>query len=170
MSVEVEGFEDIGKVIDSTVTEICENIDSSTRSSAEEARLRAEMGFAFAEYPGDNDVEVEKTETQSGDSYTIDITASGNAVTFIEFGTGVRYVANEHPLAAENGMIRGEYGQGRGASPKGWLYRGIAGNSDAEPSTKVPGLMHTYGNPAAMAMYNAANEMERKIDEGIDRA
>ena len=39
----------------------------------------------------------------------IAVVAVGSATLFIEFGTGVKYPDN-HPEAAEHGMIRGGYG------------------------------------------------------------
>lgn len=167
MSVQIDGFEDIADVIEEAVRDVCEGVDYAARASAAEAEKSAENGYALAEYPGVNDVVVKSTETETDETLDIDVAAEGDSVLFIEFGTGVKYTSEPHPLAEEYGMIRGEYGEGRGANPKGWLYKGVAGNSDAQPSTKVPGLMHTRGNPASMAMYNAGQLLEQEIDRRL---
>ena len=62
----------------------------------------ARANFSSAAYDGTNDVTV-RSETDG--TYTA-IVAEGNAVLFIEFGTGVFY-PDKHPEAAMLGMERG---------------------------------------------------------------
>lgn len=117
---------------------------------ATKALETAQANFNNAEYAGDNDVTVTREDISKTEKK---IVADGNATLFIEFGAGVRY-PDSHPEAGKLGVKHGTYGLGRGASPKGWRYRGSKGNA---PDTKVTksGLVHTYGNKANLCMYNA---------------
>ena len=69
----------------------------------------ASAKFQTAQYDGDNDVIVNRQPEWVGDNKLF-LTATGNAITFIEFGTGIHY-AEQHPKAAALGAIRGAYGQ-----------------------------------------------------------
>lgn len=79
------------------------------------------------------------------------IVAGGSAI-WIEFGTGVaRNTGTGHPRAGELGMSPwGTYGQGKGASPNGWWYKGDDGK-----------YHHTYGMPMTPFMYNTAQMMRK---------
>lgn len=105
----------------------------------------ASIQFSRAIYSGTNDVSVRVDNTGS----VAVIYAEGEAVAFIEFGSGDRY-GHGHPQADEFGMGPGTYPDGKGYwnNPKGWWY----GNSQ-----------HTYGNPPAMAMYQAVQAMTEQI-------
>jgi hypothetical protein len=110
----------------------------------------AQSGFAIADYDGVNDVVVSMEQTSSGYS----IVAAGEAVGFIEFGTGVR-----HPEWDNTGMDytppkHGTYGKGQGKNPHGWWFKQNEGGR----------ATHTYGNPPAEAMRTARDEIiERAI-------
>ena len=105
----------------------------------------ASIQFSRAVYSGTNDVSVRVDNTGS----VAVIYAEGEAVAFIEFGSGDRY-GHGHPQAGEFGMGPGTYPEGKGFwnNPKGWWY----GHSQ-----------HTYGNPPAMAMYQAVKTMTEQI-------
>ena len=105
----------------------------------------ASIQFSRAIYHGTNDVSVRVDNTGS----VAVIYAEGEAVAFIEFGAGDRY-GHGHPQAGEFGMGPGTYPSDKGLwnNPKGWWY----GNSQ-----------HTYGNPPAMAMYQAVQAMTEQI-------
>lgn len=106
---------------------------------------KATLGFSRAVYTGDNDVSV--SVEQIGDGYAI--RASGEAVLFIEFGSGVTY-GYGHPKPMQYGP--GTYpGNGHWDDPNGWYL----------PKDKGGG--HTYGNPPAAAMYNAGKSMEQEV-------
>jgi hypothetical protein len=77
------------------------------------------------------------------------IYAEGESVAFIEFGSGDKY-GHGHPQAGELGMGPGTYPEGKGHwdDPRGWWY----GHGK-----------HTYGNPPAMAMYQAVQAMTEQI-------
>ena len=108
----------------------------------------ASTGFALADYDGINDVQV--SMTQNGTSAVI--TAYGEAVGFIEFGTGIR-----NPEWNDSGMDytppkHGTYGEGQGKRPKGWYFKVGEGV-----------LQHTYGNTPAEAMRTARDVMVERV-------
>ena len=105
----------------------------------------ASARFETATYDGNNDVSVSVSETADG----IKIVASGQAVCFIEFGSGVAmgygYPDDQKPA----GIVGiGEYGKGHGATGEPWYY------AHGEKS---------LGNPPAMAMLNARDVMIENI-------
>lgn len=125
----------------------------------------ARVNFTGAVYAGDNDADVSVRILEDGRS--AELVASGQSVLFIEFGTGI---ANpEAPAEAVNAATpppvpHGEFGHHRARSRRGWLYRGSPGNApDTEPSTLVPGLIHTYGNEANTAMWRARETLIREL-------
>ena len=108
----------------------------------------ASIQFARAIYNGTNDVSVRVDDTGS----VAVIYAEGESVAFIEFGSGERY-GSGHPQAGELGFGPGTWsdgpdGKGHWDNPKGWWY----GHDQ-----------HSYGNPPAMAMYNAVQAMTEDI-------
>lgn len=107
----------------------------------------ASIQFARAIYTGSNDITVRVDDTGS----VAVIYAEGEAVAFIEFGAGITY-GYGHPQAGELGVGPGTYPDGKGHwdDPKGWWF----GSSQ-----------HTYGNPPAMAMYNAVQEIAKSVTE-----
>ena len=118
--------------------------------------FRARVDFTSAMYAGTNDVEVSVEPKDNG----FEIVATGQAVLFIEFGTGIKNP--EHPQSAEFGYAHGTYGKGHGAYEHGWVYYGEQGNA-GQPIRE--GVYRTLGNPPARAMYNASKEMREKIAE-----
>lgn len=115
---------------------------------------RARVEFTNAMYAGKNDVTISVTSTRTG----YKVVAKGQAVLFIEFGTGV--INPEHPQSDEFGFSHGTYGKGKGANEKGWVYVGEQGNA-GQPIRE--GVYHTYGNPPAKAMYYATKDMKALI-------
>lgn len=123
----------------------------------------ASAKFQTAQYDGENDVAVSRTP-EWVDENKLFLTATGNAVTFIEFGTGVHY-SEQHPKAAALGTIRGAYGQGKG-SRNTWGYYGQPGTNGKVIKENDKGtLVLTHGNPPARAMYDAAKEMRNRVAE-----
>ncbi len=107
----------------------------------------ASIQFARAVYDGTNDVSV-RVDDAGGVAV---IYAEGSAVAFIEFGAGSRY-GYGHPEAGQHGMGPGTYPNGKGHwdDPNGWWYR------HGE---------HSYGNPPAMAMYQAREEIVQQLTQ-----
>lgn len=115
---------------------------------AERGRDVASVKFASAKYDGTNDVSVRVDSTGS----VAVIYADGEAVAFIEFGSGARD-GHGHPKAGELGFgpstwSIGEEGKGHWDNPDGWYY---------EHGKK------SHGNPPAMAMYDAVQTMTAEI-------
>lgn len=105
----------------------------------------ASIQFSRAIYNGSNDVTVRVDNTGS----VAVIYAEGESVAFIEFGSGAKY-GYGHPQAGEFGVGPGTYPDGKGHwdDPKGWWY----GHGQ-----------HSYGNPPAMAMYEAVQKMTEQV-------
>lgn len=109
----------------------------------------ASVRFTTAMYDGENDSSV-SLETNK-DGYVI--VASGHAVAFIEFGAGVYHNTGEpYPNPRPDGIVGiGEYGKGYGKR-QAWGFKDDSGE-----------LVITHGNPAAMPMWYASEEMRSKI-------
>ena len=109
----------------------------------------ASVRFTTAMYDGDNDSNV----TLEANSNGYVILAEGNAVAFIEFGAGVYHNPGEpYPNPRPDGIVGiGEYGYGRGKR-KAWGYRDNGGD-----------IKITHGNPAAMPLWYASEEMRKNI-------
>ena len=117
----------------------------------------ASVRFTTAMYDGINDVNV--TLEKSGNSYAI--VARGTAVAFIEFGAGVYHNSGgAYPNPKPEGIVGiGEYGKGRGKR-RAWFYKGDAGTNG---EVQKNGVVKTRGNPAAMPMWYASEEMRNAI-------
>ena len=114
---------------------------------AKEASVR----FTTAIYDGVNDSSV--TMEPIKDGYCIK--AEGKAVAFIEFGAGVYHNPGEpYPNPRPDGIVGiGEYGKGLGKR-QAWGFKDESGE-----------LVITHGNPAAMPMWYASEEMRNAILE-----
>ena len=121
----------------------------------------ADAEFKTAQYDGDNDVIVNNVPEWLNDNQLF-ISASGQSITFIEFGTGVHYT-EQHPKADDFGYTRGAYGQGKGSQDT-WGYYGSPGtNGQIIKSNSKGDVVLTHGNPPARAMYDAGKEMRNEI-------
>lgn len=116
------------------------------RKLAEIGAEVARVQFSGAKYDGKNDVTVRVDDTGS----IAVIYAEGEAVAFIEFGSGA-LSGYGHPNARELGMGPGTFpGKGHWDDPKGWYY------AHDEKS---------YGNPPAMAMVAAVQAATEAVME-----
>ena len=117
----------------------------------------ASIRFTTAMYDGVNDVSVRLDREVNGYA----IVASGQAVAFIEFGSGVYHNTGEpYPNPRPAGVVGiGEYGQGKGKR-KAWFYKGEPGSNGV---VQKNGVVKTRGNPAAMPMWYASEEMRKSI-------
>lgn len=123
--------------LDRKAREICNRLASI-------GAVRASLGFARAIYNGHNDVSITVEQIDSG--YRIN--ADGEAVLFIEFGSGAMY-GYGHP--EPQGYGPGTYpGKGHWNDPNGWWY----GHGQ-----------HSFGNPPSAAMYEAEQEVKRSIEQ-----
>ena len=117
----------------------------------------ASIRFTTAMYDGVNDVTVTLDKTSNGYA----IVAEGEAVAFIEFGTGVYHNSGEpYPIPRPSGVVGiGEYGQGKGKR-RAWFYKGEAGTNG---ELQKNGVVKTRGNPASMPMWYASEEMKNAV-------
>ena len=111
----------------------------------------ASVRFTTAMYDGVNDSSVTLETISNG--YCIK--AEGKAVAFIEFGAGVYHNPGEpYPNPRPSGIVGiGEYGKGLGKR-QAWGFMDESGE-----------LVITRGNPAAMPMWYASEEMRSKIQK-----
>lgn len=140
--------------IKKAVSEVREYKNWVLKKETELRQRLAELGesvariyFATAIYDGSNDVRVRMDSTGS----VAVIYAEGKSVAFIEFGSGAKY-GYGHPQAGEFGVGPGTWsdgpnGKGYWDNPDGWHYAG----------------KRTWGNPPAMAMYEAVQRMTEQL-------
>jgi hypothetical protein len=109
----------------------------------------ASVRFITAMYDGTNDTDVTLEPIENG----YRIKAEGTAVFFIEFGAGVYHNPSEpYPKPRPEGIVGiGEYGKGMGKR-QAWGFHDESGE-----------LVITHGNPAAMPMWYASEEMRNSI-------
>ncbi len=111
----------------------------------------ASVRFTTAMYDGTNDSSVNLRITKNG----CVIEAKGKAVAFIEFGAGVYHNSGEpYPNSRPDDIVGiGEYGKGYGKR-QAWGFKDESGE-----------LVITHGNPAAMPMWYASEEMRSKLQQ-----
>lgn len=127
------------------------SVTETVKQATEIGKAEAQMRFAIAKYDGTKDVRITSTVRKR----TGTITASGESVLFIEFGTGLEA---ENPRDIPMGFYstaylpgswsEGPQGKGHWDNPHGWYY--------------AHGR-RTKGNPANKCMYDAAKEVERNV-------
>lgn len=152
MNVDVNAF-DYSSVsraqrrLDEYFADLIEKANTVCERLATIGAVRASLDFSRAIYNGTNDVAVTVEPIDNG--YAIH--ATGNAVLFIEFGSGATY-GYGHP--EPEGYGPGTYpGKGHWDDPNGWWY----GNHE-----------HSYGNPPAQAMYNAKRDIQAEVQRIAD--
>ena len=133
--------------LDEYFADLIEKANTVCERLASMGAVRASLDFSRAIYNGTNDVEVTVEPIDNG--YAIH--ARGNAVLFIEFGSGASY-GYGHP--EPEGYGPGTYpGKGHWDDPNGWWY----GNHE-----------HSYGNPPAAAMYHAKQDVLQEVQRIAD--
>ena len=130
---------------DSLEAKLDELLEKLANIGVKEASVR----FTTAMYDGVNDSSVTLETIKNG--YCIK--AEGKAVAFIEFGSGVYHNPGEpYPNPRPAGIVGiGEYGKGYGKR-QAWGFKDESGE-----------LVITHGNPAAMPMWYASEEMRNAI-------
>ena len=130
-----------------------DSLDAKTNRLLEELAYigvkEASIRFTTAIYDGVNDSSVTLETISNG--YCIK--AEGKAVAFIEFGAGVYHNPGEpYPNPRPAGVVGiGEYGKGLGKR-QAWGFHDESGE-----------LVITHGNPVAMPMWYASEEMRNAI-------
>ena len=151
MSLSVSSIDDAIKELKSFRKSIDYKKDKLLEELGKIGVKEASVRFTTAMYDGVNDSSVTLKSSKNG--YTI--IASGHAVAFIEFGAGVYHNSGDpYPDPRPDGIVGiGEYGKGYGKR-QAWGYRNESGE-----------LTITHGNPAAMPMWYASEEMRSKIEK-----
>lgn len=117
----------------------------------------AQNAYETAQYDGDNDV----TVTASNDGNEWDITASGQALLFIEYGTGYHYPHNNPIDDPRNdaGLWSLMKGKGFLFGKKFLKYKGF---------WPLPGTDRWVdGNPSANIMYQASKYVREQVPEEV---
>lgn len=112
--------------------------------------VRASLLFRTNPYVGKNDVQV--TVEPVPDGWRIN--AGGEAVLFIEYGSGKKYgYGHPEPEAYGPGTWPGK---GHWNDPKGWIL----------PKSKTGGArVRSFGNPPAAAMYTARQDILALVEQ-----
>lgn len=150
MKIQVHGVEQLIGKLKRYTTGLEEKKRRFLEQLAELGIETATVAFSKTEYVGNNDVVVSPPEWV--DENTIAVVASGRALLFIEFGTGL--VGYGHELGEEFGYVPGSWSddESKGGKhlwnkPEGWWYGGVK----------------THGNAPARAMYEASKIMRDEI-------
>jgi len=164
----VTGIEDAIKAIESFAVTIPDKMDEVIERLMNDGYSIASAAFAKALYSGENDVIVDPPVWE-GD--TMVMYANGEAVAFIEFGTGKKYEkypeqipgSKENPYVTLHLSAREEYGKKKAKRGK-WQYVGEPGNLGKIQHVKKNGelVIVTEGNPPARAMYGAAEAVANR--------
>lgn len=122
----------------------------------------ANSAFASAMYDGVNDITVSLEATDRG----CRVVANGNAVCFVEFGTGVYYGGNYLGRRPTEVLGIGQYGRHSGMRNT-WAYYGYPGTNGRIVVHNGSGdtVVITHGNPPANAMAMAVVQMKDKLIE-----
>lgn len=143
------------KSIDNALKQVRQYQKTFHQKVEELCRVLAETGydvaaarFSGAQYDGNNDVTVRIEKSETG----YRLIAEGESVAFIEFGTGIKMNPggnSSYPGDRPEGIAGiGEYGKGHGATGHRWYY---------------DNGKYSYGNPPAMGMYRAEQEMLKEV-------
>ena len=162
MTVEVLGIDRVIRRLERMKRELESKNHEFIEKLALEGIEVADSHFSNAIYDGVNDVSPGQIVWLSDNE--AQIVVSGTTVLFIEFGTGITYT-DQHELAGKYGYVRVGYGQGKGANPKGWIYKGEPGTNGIPVKGRPAGVYRTKGNPPARAMYLAGKAMRDRVEE-----
>lgn len=161
ISIKINGLDELKKKVESQSQSFKSKGQTFLLRLAKEGLNVARAEFNSAQYDGTNDVTV---MIEIVGKNKVAVVANGQAVAFIEFGTGIHYT-EQHPKADEMGAVRGGYGKGKGNNDS-WTYYGETGTSGTVIKETDKGtVVRTKGNPPARAMYDASQKMIEKIQE-----
>ncbi|MBR0161953.1 MAG: hypothetical protein IJQ02_11820 [Oscillospiraceae bacterium] len=158
IGIDGSGIDELIRGLDEYRKWLEEKCEALAERLAAMGALRASMGFSAAIYSGENEHEI-STERVGEHEYVV--RADGEAVLFVEFGSGL--VGFGHPEFGACGP--GTWpGKGHWNDPKGWWFP-TNDPAYAKKSSKKTGKMygHTYGNPPNMPLYGAVKDLEQEL-------
>lgn len=173
IDIQIGGIDKLAKEIDFLRKRTEFRIRLAVEALLTEGFYIASAGFANALYAGTNDVKVLEPYWE-GDTLVLE--AHGDAVAFIEFGTGINYYDYPDPTVYEKLDMspHGTYGEGYGSQIR-WWYKGEPGNN-GRPKRRRDGTYDevwstSWGNPPARAMYDASKVLDKeRVEEVLRRA
>lgn len=132
-------FQRLARDAEKEIQRVTKFSDRLGKALADHVATKAQDNFANAKYDGVNDVVVSARQTKKG-NYSV--AATGEAVTFIEYGAGVYFADQAYPgdIPSRYGGI-GSYGNGWGER-KGWHFK------------LRPGVQFTTGEGSAQSNLN----------------
>jgi hypothetical protein len=152
----MRGTKALLRSIDKLISAIQTDVPKAIENEVLTGGVRAEQGFATAQYHGVNDVNVDVSDSsvEGGKGWTI--RASGTAVLFIEYGTGIKlkhdsqfgdygmypagsWSATHNQYLTDPDKLKAHHGQ--------WPYAGE----------------WIDGNPSANVMYNTQKNLEQTL-------
>jgi hypothetical protein len=159
----MQGTKALLKAIDKMVGAVQTDVPNAIQKTVSDARDRAAHGFSNAEYHGTNDVAVTMMDAQTADGREYTIDASGTAVLFIEYGTGIKlkhdsqfgdygmypagsWSATHSQYLTDPDKLKAHHGQ--------WPYAGE----------------WIDGNPSANVMYNIQKNLEQSLPSEAKQA
>lgn len=177
MRIEASGLDAAIKRLERLKNDMDTRMKTMITRLGEEGIQVADARYMVAQYDGPSQVAVQPNVVwvSATEAY---ITAYGDKILFIEFGSGQAY--EDHPRQ-DLVLPHGAYGAGRGQIgryPKGWVYEGPIGHNPT-PYAHHPRVVHrdgtfgppqmnkvrTKGNPPARAMYEAGRKMHELVSE-----
>lgn len=173
ISVDVSGVKELCKELDSLSKRLDFRVRLAVEALLQEGYYIASYGFPRALYSGHNDVQV---IAPYWDGDTMILRADGDAVAFIEFGTGTNYYdyPDESVYRKLHMSRHGGYGKHHGQQPR-WWYEGEPGNN-GRPKRHKDGTYDerwstSWGDPPARVMYDASKVLDREhVVEVVRRA
>lgn len=192
MKIKINGLDRLLKHLDN----ITINIDKMAKDILEQLAnigvRQAKLMFDSAVYDGNGNVEVYWVYSNL---LKVQVVATGEAVMFIEFGSGIKYNSGTtNPLRETTkpavGAI-GTYGNKQGATGKRWFYNNVSPKNPTNDykgvgdtityfetrktsygaitrqRTRVLNSSSTKGNPPARAMYGADMVMRLQIENVV---
>ena len=173
LDIQIDGLEELCKDIEFTQKKLDFRLKLAIEALLMEGYYIASYGFPRALYSGHNDVTV---PVPYWDGDTMILRADGEAVAFIEFGTGTNY--EDYPdqsVYRKLGMAKhGNYGKKHGRDVR-WWYKGEPG-SNGRPKRHRDGTYDkvwstSWGDPPARIMYDASKVLDREhVMEVVRRA
>ena len=156
------------------VQRLRESIDTGAKKLvdklAEDAVKTATEEYETAEYAGEKDVNVASVKTAP---LKATVSATGDSVLFIEFGTGINKSDSPEAradLKSGNVVGHGQYGHHLGRLKTGWRYTGSIGSPHPADTYAITegdhaGMIQTKGNDAKPALYMAKKHANNKFPE-----